>query len=203
VTRHTLIYSILHFYSISHYIKKMSIFCSYSIFQNNELKIRVSIDKCFSKYNLLIVLVDRVVLSWLDLKISYKSQFLYKLSSPVPGTQVKYIWHLYVSKLPHKQFYGSGSGRIGTYLVGSGYGHLGTDPDPDPRLLKWHIFSLSCAEKFYEYFKIHVYFKNKVYINVIFEKNFVLVCKKVCKQILLARIRIRLEKSDPESSTVV
>jgi hypothetical protein len=34
----------------------------------------------------------------------------------------------------YNQCCGSGSGRIRTFLVGSGSGRLGPDPDPDPGL---------------------------------------------------------------------
>jgi hypothetical protein len=48
---------------------------------------------------------------------------------------------------------GSGSGRIRTFLVGSGSGRLGPDPVPDPGLNKWLYINLFCVYKSHKYLR--------------------------------------------------
>jgi hypothetical protein len=53
-----------------------------------------------------------------------------------PGTTALPVWFREISSVADPDLVGSESGRIRTFLVGSGSGRLGPDPDPDPRLNK-------------------------------------------------------------------
>jgi hypothetical protein len=71
---------------------------------------------------------------------------------------------------------GSGSGRIRTFLVGSGSGRLGPDPDPDPGLNKWPLINFFGVCKSHRYFRITCcltfWFMNILFKAYFGQKNF-------------------------------